>query len=263
MKLQAYLSIVKRPPFSILLGVGLFVWLFLLLQPIFMTQFNMPVEGHLHHHAHVQQSNSLWSVIVQAINIHWFLMLIAMMFPLLSDSVLFIWRKNFPRKRYLGLISFFLGYMFFWTLTGIGLLLATEILNNLFDHSKELILGSIFIALLFWQATPWKQVSLNRCHIPPIINPFGFQSVIDCFNYGLKKAFYCVGMCWPLMWISLFTMQQTMYFMPLFTFIMYFEQSLPWKPEQWRIPYLGLLQKFFRHSTDKNKTALSTHFKVS
>jgi predicted metal-binding membrane protein len=85
---------------------------------------------------------------------------------------------------------------------------------------------------------------LNRCHIPPIINPFGFQSVIDCFNYGSKKAFYCVGMCWPLMWISLFTMQQTMYFMPLFTFIMYFEQSLPWKPEQWRIPYLGLLQKF-------------------
>jgi hypothetical protein len=72
MKLQAYFSIVKRPPFSILLGVGLFVWLFLLLQPIFMTQFNMPVEGHLHHHAHVQQSNSLWSVIVQAINIHWF-----------------------------------------------------------------------------------------------------------------------------------------------------------------------------------------------
>ena len=29
------------------------------------------------------------------------------------------------------------------------------------------------------------------------------------------------------------------------------------------IPYLSLLQKFFRHSTDKNKTVLSTHFRIS
>ena len=113
MKLQVYFSILKRPPFSILLCIGLLVWLFLLLQPIVMVEFNIPV--HAHHHIHTHQRNGLWSVIMQTINIHWFLMLIAMMFPLLSDAVLVIWRKNFPRKRYIGLTAFFIDYIVFWT----------------------------------------------------------------------------------------------------------------------------------------------------
>jgi predicted metal-binding membrane protein len=257
MKLQVYFSILKRPPFSILLCIGLLVWLFLLLQPIVMVEFNIPVHGHAHHHIHTHQRNGLWSVIMQTINIHWFLMLIAMMFPLLSDAVLAIWRKNFPRKRYMGLTAFFIGYIIFWTFIGIVLLFLTEILNSILDSSKELVLGCILVILLFWQATPWKQMSLNRCHIPPMINPFGLQSVIDCFSYGLKKAFYCVGTCWPLMWISLVTMQHTMYLMPLFTFMMYFEQNLPWKPEQWRIPYLYSFHNFYKQLSFKQKN--STH----
>ena len=154
-------------------------------------------------------------------------------------------------------LAFFIDYIVFWTFIGIVLLFLTEILNSILDSSKELVLGCILVILLFWQATPWKQMSLNRCHIPPMINPFGLQSVIDCFSYGLKKAFYCVGTCWPLMWISLVTMQHTMYLMPLFTFMMYFEQNLPWKPEQWRIPYLSSFDNFYKQLSFKQKN--STH----
>lgn len=240
MKLHAYLSALNRQPFLTLLSISLVAWVFLLIQPSVSSELlNMPVESHNHHAMHVQpaQDNQLWSAILQATSLNWILMLITMMVPLLSESVLYIWRNNFPRKRYSGLFAFFMGYTCVWSCIGIVLFYLNELLFRFFDYKQNLMLSCLVLIMVIWQTTPFKQRSLNRCHFTSRINPFGIHAEISSFQYGIKKAFYCVGTCWALMWISLFTMPKTMYFMPIFTLIMFIEQAQPWQPEHWKIPY--------------------------
>ncbi|MCU4491373.1 DUF2182 domain-containing protein [Acinetobacter guillouiae] len=241
MKIKNYFSLFKRKSFMIVMKIALLVWLWLIFQNLLSMEQSIAVEFvHGEHSHHVHQTNyyenSILSAIHNTINMHWFLMLIAMMLPLLFLSVEDVHKKNFKRKRKLSLILFFIGYMFFWTLIGILLSILTHYLNELLNN--QIILAClIIVVLVLWQITPYKKISLNRCHLPANINPFGLQSGIDNFKFGIKKAWYCVGACWPFMWLCIAWMEPMMYIMPLFTLFLLVEQIQPKRREIWGFQY--------------------------
>ncbi|RWB93097.1 MULTISPECIES: DUF2182 domain-containing protein [unclassified Mesorhizobium] len=133
----------------------------------------------------------------------WLAMLVAMMPPLLSAPLLHLWRQSLSRRRWRAIGLFLCAYMFVWIAAG-ALLMSTAILIQvlLFATGVDPIVAAAFIALS-WQATPWKQLSLNRCHRRPTLAAFGFKAVRDDLMFGFVRAFWCVGTCWAFMLCAL------------------------------------------------------------
>lgn len=236
MKIKKYFSLFERKSFLIAVKIAFLVWIWLIFQNLLLIDHHTVnfVHDELSHHAHhnIESENSILSAIYGTINMHWFLMLIAMMLPLLFLSIEEIIKKNFKRKRKLSLVLFFIGYIFFWTIISIVLLAITSYLDQILN--SRIIIGCLMVLVfILWQATPYKKISLNRCHLPANINPFGLQSSIDSLKFGIQKAFYCVGTCWPMMWLCLIWMEQMMFIMPLFTIVLLIEQISPKRPEKW------------------------------
>lgn len=231
----------SRPPASILILISLLTWGYLMISS---GELNSGAVGSHHmmngamHHHHMEHSQSLLS---KVLTLHWVLMLISMMLPLHADAIINIWMKNFPKKRYLSIISFLLGYILIWSFVGVVSYAVMEYLKILTLGNEGISLFVIIGFTIIWQASPWKQRSLNRCAFIPVIRPFGVKAYIDSFKYGIQKASWCVGSCWALMLLSLFFMEKTMWIMPVFTVIMFMEQILPLRKEKWHWPFNPLV----------------------
>ncbi|MEZ2127638.1 MULTISPECIES: DUF2182 domain-containing protein [unclassified Sinorhizobium] len=133
----------------------------------------------------------------------WLAMLIAMMPPLLSAPLLHVWRESLGRRRWRAIGLFLCAYIFIWMVAG-GLLIPTAVLvqSLLLEIGVDSIVVAAFIALS-WQVTPWKQLSLNRCHRRPTLAAFGLDAELDALRFGFMRALWCVGTCWALMLCTL------------------------------------------------------------
>ena len=172
----------------------------------------------------------------------WLPMLIGMMFPGLSNSLRYVWTHNFTRNRVTGILSFLIAYVVVWSLAGVFLSNATQLISRSANYNNWLTFSVIFGLTMVWQASPWKQMCLNRCHIPQRISPFNLNAVPDCCRYGLKRGIWCVGSGWALMWLSMFVMQFGTWAMLAVGFVMFVELLLPHGPVRWKIPYRLLLR---------------------
>lgn len=243
MRISRLLAELRQRPLSILIVGALLTWLYLMVSPWlfsgheYVITSHMIDGGHGHHHHHINSP----SVIDQVFNIHWVLMLIAMMLPLHADAIKYVWGKNFPNKRYISILCFWVGYIIVWSIVGLISYAFMSGLEQLYGENSLITLLIFLFLLVVWQASPWKQRSLNRCGFIPVIYPFGWRAFKDSFVYGLKKAGWCVGSCWALMLVSLFLMESSMWMMPLFTVIMFTEQILPLRKEQWHWPFNPLV----------------------
>jgi predicted metal-binding membrane protein len=166
----------------------------------------------------------------------WLVMLLAMMPPLLTQPVAYLWDRSFSRRRWRAIGLFVGGYGAIWTLAGIGLM-ATAILISELSRQVRLpvVIPSIVLALL-WQCSPAKQMCLNRCHRQPRLSAFGLAADMDSLRYGLSSAVWCVGTCWTLMLIPLIVQSMHLLAMAVVSVLLLAERLAEARPARWRWP---------------------------
>jgi len=131
------------------------------------------------------------------------LMLLAMMPPLLAPPLLHVWRRSLPRRRVRAVALFVLGYALVWLGAELVLVSGWLLLGSSAPAAGSVPFAIAALIALTWQATPLKQISLNRCHGRPPLAAFGLRVEADALRYGASHGLWCVGACWALMLLPL------------------------------------------------------------
>ena len=133
----------------------------------------------------------------------WAVMLLAMMAPLLAARIDFVWERSLPRRRPRAAGLFLLGYALVWMpFAAVALALAAAA-HGLAEAARVPALVAAAPVALLWQASPWKQHCLNRCHSVPPLAAFGARADADALRFGASHGGWCVGSCWALMALPL------------------------------------------------------------
>jgi predicted metal-binding membrane protein len=130
----------------------------------------------------------------------WFLMLLAMMPPLLAMPLMHVWRSSLPSRRIRASVTFLLGYCALWM--AVGPLLSALALLLQITAGKSALVVAILIAML-WRAGPWHRAALIRGHQPRRIGLFGWTADRDCLVFGMTHGLFCIVSCWAWMLVPL------------------------------------------------------------
>jgi predicted metal-binding membrane protein len=133
----------------------------------------------------------------------WSAMLAAMMPPLLAAQLRHVLARTLTRRRIRAVMLFLLGYLLMWLMAGAVLTLASLLLGSVAIAAAVPPSAAAALIAVFWQATPLKQSSLNRCHGKPPLAAFGLRAEADAFGYGAAHGAWCIGSCWALMLLPL------------------------------------------------------------
>jgi predicted metal-binding membrane protein len=131
----------------------------------------------------------------------WLAMMLAMMPPLLASPLRHVWHRSLRRRRRRAAMLFVLGYALIWVAAGSLLFATALVLGSVSADLPSLALAAIIV--IAWQGTPFKQISLNRCHGRPPLAAFGFRAEVDALRFGAGHGAWCVGSCWALMLLPL------------------------------------------------------------
>lgn len=132
----------------------------------------------------------------------WFVMLVAMMLPMTLHALYQIRLSSLAARRGRSSGLFLVGYLSIWMIAG-AVLVSIEL------GAKGLAPGSYLPALVVaviavvWQASPFKQECLNRCHSHRTPAAFGLAADWDALRAGLDHGRWCVGSCWATMLLPL------------------------------------------------------------
>ena len=134
----------------------------------------------------------------------WVTMMVAMMFPSVAPMVITQWRIAKQRRQGpLSVPVFVGGYLFVWTLIGIGafaLYRATlAVAPDLSLRSAALFGGVALVAAGAYQLTPMKNVCLSHCRGPLQFVLHWRPGLGGAARMGGEHGLYCVGCCWGLM----------------------------------------------------------------
>jgi len=143
--------------------------------------------GHAQHRAGFKQSG-------------WILMVVAMMFPLILESVRIVAADSLWRRRNRAVAEFLAGYLGPWLVVGVVAGLFQESWART-DWAAALLFG---IAAL-WQRTRFHQRALIACCQRLPLAPEGWRADFDCLRFGSVIGAACVATCWPLMLGCAFT----------------------------------------------------------
>jgi|TARA_R110001583_G_scaffold184213_3_gene343370 predicted metal-binding membrane protein len=176
------------------------------------------------------------------IALSWFLMLTAMMTPILAGPLHHVWVRSFARRRWRSIAVFIAAYLVVWMAMAPVLVLGVAVLR-ITAGWLLLPVGGLAVAIaLIWQAAPIKQFCLNRCHWTPRIGVFGGAADGDCARYGLVNGLWCVGTCWALMLVPITATDMPMHLglMACVAVIMVMERLEPARPARWHMPLAGV-----------------------
>jgi len=151
----------------------------------------------------------------------WALMLSAMMGPTLVPAIYHIRICSFARRRARAIALFIAGYGTVWMVAGaILLIVAREATGRL---QSQLNLPPIIagVVALVWQASPFKQRCLNRCHSHKALTAFGIRADCDVTRMGFEHGFWCVGSCWVAMLFPILLAQGHFLAMALVSVLMF------------------------------------------
>jgi predicted metal-binding membrane protein len=173
----------------------------------------------------------------------WMLMLIAMMSPMLVTPIYHVRISSFARRQALSIALFVAGYGAVWLAAG-GVLVAAELAAAWFAPQSYLPAAVVGLIALVWQASPWKQRCLNRCHNHRPLAAFGIAADWDALRLGLEHGFWCTGSCWFTMWCPMLLPQGHLVAMAAVSVLMFCERLDPPKSPSWRWRGFGTVSRY-------------------
>jgi predicted metal-binding membrane protein len=168
----------------------------------------------------------------------WLLMLVAMMAPTTAWALLHIRSTTRARLRWSASALFLVGYGAVWMLAGVPMVAAETLLAWAVPGSLAPALVIGLVAVL-WQASPFKQRCLNRCHRHTPLSAFGWQAHRDALGMGLSHGVWCVGSCWVAMLLPMVLPIGHMAAMAAVTLLMVCERLDPPEVPRWRLRGFG------------------------
>lgn len=159
----------------------------------------------------------------------WITMVVAMMFPLLTEPIRHVVFSVRRKDRKLGIFGFLVGYTITWTAAGVLFLLLplfwdivvgdqTPFVNGLSRAS-----GFLLAAALIW--LPARPVRMMKCGQTMPIRIQGWQLHSDSLFYGLKMGFACLNICWAPM-AALMLAHHNVILMYVVTIVLFYERYL-------------------------------------
>ena len=140
----------------------------------------------------------------------WWLMMIAMMLPSATPTILLaaaLNRRSQSGKAPYGKTAYFtVGYLTAWFIFSLiavfcqWLLEYTGIMTNMMQNSSQLLAAGLLVMAGIWQYTPIKQACLRHCRSPvDFLTRYRRPRNTGAFIMGLHHGAYCLGCCWFLM----------------------------------------------------------------
>lgn len=161
--------------------------------------------------------------------LHWIVMIVAMMFPLLIGSTRHV-AFSLPRKaRHRGIFLFLAGYSMLWLLAGIFFSLLPVISEILVIERPSVIQpmisasGFLLAACIHWQ--PGRAVRMMTCSHTMPIRIQGAGLYRDTISYGLRTGYNCLALCWLPMF-ALVLNHHSIALMYIVTVVLLFERYL-------------------------------------
>lgn len=154
--------------------------------------------SHATHHGH--STNATWpgGGAAWTTEVFWWLvMIVAMMFPLVRDSIRTTAARSLWRRRHRAIAGFLAGYLGPWMAFGVVASVAVASLRTPERFQPAAALG--FGAALLWQVTTPKRRALLACHRTRPIAPTGWRADRDCLRFGWTIGSSCLVSCWALM----------------------------------------------------------------
>ncbi len=166
--------------------------------------------------------------------ISWTVMVIAMMLPTLIDPLRHARATSFRRVRPWVVLLFVGGYLSVWIPVGIALLGVAITLRLAFSN-PFLPLGFCLIIALIWQISPWKQVTLNRCHRRSSFATFPPAAYRNALIEGVIYGRWCIASCWSLMLTPLLAPSHHLPSMAIVAVCIWAERIEPARAPRWEL----------------------------
>jgi predicted metal-binding membrane protein len=173
----------------------------------------------------------------------WTLMLIAMMSPTLVPPIYHVRISSFARRQGRSIALFVAGYGAVWLAAG-GVLVAAELAATWLAPQSYLPAAVAGLIALVWQASPWKQRCLNRCHSHRPLAAFGIAADWDAIRLGLEHGFWCTGSCWATMLCPMLLPQGHLVAMAAVSALMFCERLDPPRTLSWRWRGFGTVSRY-------------------
>ncbi|GLS19920.1 hypothetical protein GCM10007874_29370 [Labrys miyagiensis] len=173
-----------------------------------------------------------------ALAVGWALMLVAMMSPLIVPEIHHIRFTSLRCRRTRSIALFVAGYSGIWMIFGVALASATFAYLALAPESYIPTIVAGLVAFV-WQASPFKQRCLNRCHDKPPLQVFGLKADLDAFRFGWSRGVWCVGSCGGLMLFSVSLPAGHLMAMAAVAILIFCERLEDPEPPRWKMRGLG------------------------
>jgi predicted metal-binding membrane protein len=128
----------------------------------------------------------------------WFVMLLAMMTPLIWQQLTHVWDRSLAERRVRAVLLFLGGYFGVWMIA--MAILALLVVALRLAAASGIVAFVIGLGLfVLWQMTPIKARFLKRCHRLRPLPAFGLSADLASFRYGVEISGSCVVTCWAIM----------------------------------------------------------------
>ncbi len=125
----------------------------------------------------------------------WCLMVVAMMLPLMIESVRWVADRSFRSRQGRAMLSYVAGYLAAWAMAGLGV---SWLLGFSWTHATWLPAAAFGLAAI-WSLSPVYSWLMTRSHAVIPLAPSGWRADRDCLRLGMFQALPCLGTCGLLM----------------------------------------------------------------
>ncbi len=173
-----------------------------------------------------------WSPVTMATS--WFVMICAMMLPLIPIPLNHVRMASSPRRRWWAAFLWLVGYFLVWMVACLVLVPVALLLSSLRPGNTSLVF--LHLVGLIWSSSPACQRARNACHRTSRIGAPGIQADIDCFRYGMRIGLICLAICW--IWMILPMLAGTWHAAAMLAASawVFLDRIFPARRPSWRLP---------------------------